>query len=470
VLVVLAALVGVYLFVSRPQPSAPTAAPVTLSKGDKDTIVQVTLTDRPEGTLTLVKKAGKWTVQPAVTAALEDTSIDNLLYSFASLNAQRVIAEKPTDLAQYGLAPPRASGTGTWQDGTSHTILLGDKAPSGQSFYVQVKGDPRVFAVDTYTGQHFHWTVKDLMSRTLAPAINYDEVAYVKLVEPNGTVLEARRKDDAESKTFQAGFGDFLLLRPYRVPRGLDSQKQDTLIKAAQGVSVADFADEPLKSLAAYGLDHPRAELVTKDKSNTLDLIFGAEKGTQTYFAVRGQPTVYLAETSGLQFLATKAFDIVDKFAFIPNIDDVDRIDIRSGAAAHTLVLTRTTKKAPPPQNPPASPNAPAPAAQDTVTTAYTVDGKTVEEDNFKKFYQALIGVQVEGEMAKRVADAPQTSVTFYLNKGDTRTVKIDYAPYDPDFDAVFVNGIGEFALTKGQLSDVMAKLGQLTSGQKVSD
>jgi hypothetical protein len=470
VLVVLAALIGAYLLVTRPKPSAPTPALITLSKGDKDKIVRVTLTDRPEGTLTLVKKDGAWSVQPPVTGALEDVAIDNLLYSFSSLNAERVIAEKPTDLAQYGLAPPRATATGTWEDGTSHTIFLGDKAPSGSSFYVQVKGDPRVYTAETYTGEHFHWTVKDLLSRTITPAINYDEVTYVKLSEPDGTVIEVRKKEGGEAKSMQLGFGQYVVMRPYRPPRGLDSQKQDSIIKAAQGVAIADFPDQPLKPLAAYGLDHPRAELITKDKSNTLDLLFGAPKGTQTYFSIRGRPGVYLTDTSGLDFLKTKPFDIIDKFAFIPNIEDVDRIDIRSGGTTHTLVLTRTTKKAPA-ENPPSSPNASANAApQETVTTTYTVDGKAAEEDNFKKFYQALIALQVEGETARNVPDAPDLSVTFQLNKGDPRTVKVDYAPYNRDFDAVFVNGVGQFALTKGQLAVMRAKLDQLVSGQKVTD
>jgi hypothetical protein len=464
VLAVLVVLIGAYFVVTRPKPAAAAPALIELSKGDKDKIVRVALTDRPEGTLTLEKKAGKWVVQPPVTGALEDTSVDNLLYSFSALNAERVIEEKPANLAQYGLAPPRAAATGTWEDGTARTILLGDKAPSGSSFYAQVKGDARVYTVEAYTGQHFHWTVKDLLSRTIAPAINYDEVEYVRLAEPNGTVIEARKKADTESKSFQLGFGQFLLTRPYRAPRGLDSQKQDTVIKAAQSVSIADFPDEPLKGLAAYGLDRPRAELVTRDKSNTLDLVFGSEKGTQTYFAVRGQPGVYLADTSSLEFLKTRPFDVIDKFAFIPNIEDVDRIDITANGRTHTLVMTRTTQKA---QNPPAQPNT---TPTDTVTTAYTADGKTVEEDSFKKFYQAVIGLQIEGEMTKRVADAPVVSATFRLNKGDPQVVKVDYAPYDHDFNAVFVNGVGEFALTNGQLSGMLAKLDLLVSGQKVPD
>ncbi|HTO22506.1 MAG TPA: DUF4340 domain-containing protein [Spirochaetia bacterium] len=477
VLAVVVVLVGVYVLVTRTRPAAAAKAPeqIALSKGDKAKILRVSLTDRTEGPLVMDRKAGKWSTEPALAVALDDTSIDNLLDDFAGLSAQRVIEEKPVDLAQFGLAPPRATATATWEDGTSHTLLLGDKAPSGSSYYIQVKGDPRVYSVESYNAQHFHWTLKDIRSRAITPAINWDEVAYVKLTEPNGTVIEVRRKLDSENKSFQLGFGQFLMTRPYRLPRGLDSQKQDTVVKGAQAVSIADFADEPLKPLSAYGLDRPRAEVVVRDKSNTLDLVFGTQKDTQTWFAVRGQPGVYLADNSSLDFLKTKPFDVIDKFSFIPNIEDVDRLDITAGGKTHTLAITRTVKKAanaPAATNVPSGPNAQKPAEppQDEVTSTYTADGKTVEEDSFKKFYQAVIGLQIEGETSKRVADAPEVSTTYYLNKGDAKTVKVDYAPYDRDFDAIFVDGTGEFALTKGQLDKMVAKLNLLVTGQKVPD
>ncbi|MGA2380947.1 MAG: DUF4340 domain-containing protein [Spirochaetia bacterium] len=459
VLVVLGVLVGAYFFVTRPKP-APAAAAVQpeLSKGEKDKLVKVVLSDRPEGTLTLVKKAGKWNTEPPAAVPLEPTTIEDLLFGFSALNAERIIEEHPSDLGQYGLAPPRAMGTGTWEDGTSHTLLLGDKTPSGSTYYIQVKGNPRVYTVQSFTGQHLHWTLKDLRSRTISPAINYDEVEYVKIVERDGAVLEVKRKTEAETKSFQLGFGPFLLTRPYVTVRGLDAQKQDTVIKGAQSVSISDFAEEPVKGLDAYGLARPRAEVIVRDKSNTIDYIFGDQKGTQTWFALRGQPGVYLVDTSSLDFLKTKPFDIVDKFTFIPNLEDVDRMDITAGGKTHTLVITRTTKKAAKQGDP------------DVVTAAYTADGKTVEEDSFKKFYQSLIGLQLEGEMAKRVPNAPEVSVTFSLNKGEVKTVRIDYAPYDRDFDAIFLNGVGEFALTKGQLRAMLAKLDLLIAGKKVTD
>jgi len=462
VVVALGAVIGAYFWITRPKaaPAVTQGAKTELSKGDKDSIVKITLADRAEGTLVLVKKGDAWTTDPALPVTFDQSNIDDLLYSFSSLLAERVIDPAPTDLSQYGLKPARATAVATWKDGTEHTIYLGDKTEAGNTYYLQVKGDPKVYSVWMNNGEHYHWKLADLRSKTISPALKYDEVTYIKLTESNGTVIEARAKTPEESKTYQLGFGSFMLLKPYSYQRGLDSEKQDAFLKGAQNIAISTFVEDNPKDLGKYGLAHPSAELIVKDKTSSIDFLFGSAVGSasETYFMIKGQPSVYSTDSSSLSFLATKPFDIVDKFTFIPNIDDVDGVTIHGGGATHTLAITRTSKKADKAGDP------------DVVVATYAVDGKNAEEDNFKKFYQALIGLQVEGESARRVPNIPEVSVTFNLNKGTSRTVRVDYANYDRDFDAIFLNGINEFALTKGQLTNMLAKLDLLVKGEKVPD
>jgi hypothetical protein len=459
VLVVLGALIGGYFWVTRPKPApVSTEAPkAELSKGDKDAIVKVVLTERAEGTLTFEKKGTDWSVTPALGGTLDASLMDDLLYSFSSLMAERTIEENPTDLAQYGLKPPRATGIATWADGSARTLYLGDKTASGNTYYLQVKGDPKVYTVWMNNGQHLHWIAKDLRSKAITPAINYDEITYLKIIGGNGAPLEIKTKTTDETKSYQLGFGAYMVTMPYSYSRGLDTEKQDALIKAPQSISISDFAEDT-KDLGVYGLARPRAEVIVRDKSNTIDFLIGSEKGYQTYFMIRGQPGVYLTDTSSLSFLATKPFDVIDKFTFIPNIDDVDTLEITAAGKTHTLVITRTTKKAEKAGDP------------DEVVAVYTGDGKTLEEDSFKKFYQSVIGLMVEGESPRKVPNKPEVSVIYHLNKANNAVVRVDYAPYDRDFDAIFLNGVNEFALTKRQLTRMLAKLDTLLAGQTVTD
>jgi hypothetical protein len=461
VVAVLGVLIGAYFWLTRPKPApaAGKAAQLELAKGDKDTITKIVLTDRKEGTLTFTKKNGTWLTEPASVAKVDPSNMSDLLYTFSALNAERVIDPTPTDLAAFGLAPAQARGIVTWENGTSVEVLLGNRTDANNTYYLQVKGNPKVYTVWANTGELLHWTMNNVRSKAFTPTINYDEITYLKLVERNGTVIEVRRKSPDEGKNYQLGFGGFVLTRPYAALRGLDANKQDSVIKGPEGVSIADFVEDTPRDLSKYGLSRPWGEAIVRDKSNTIDFLFGsATADGKTYFMVKGQPSVMTVETSNLSFMSAQPFDLADKFAFIPNIDDVDRIDITAAGASHVLTIARSAKKAEKAGDP------------DEVVAAYAANGKSVEEKSFKAFYQDLIGLIVEGEVTHRVRDTPEISVKYALNKGPKKTVRIDFVPYDRDFDAVFVDGVNEFALTKGQLKEMLAGLDALLKGKPVSE
>jgi hypothetical protein len=461
VLVVLGGLIGGTLWLTRPKP-APAAvnARIQLLKGDKEKLAKVQLAGRAEGDLTLLKKGATWTLVPPGPAWLvfDTGNVDRLLTGISDLFAERVIDESPTDLSQYGLKPPKATATGTFSDGTAQTVYLGDRAPGSGTYYLQVKGDPRVYTVQMYDAEHFHWTVNDLRAKTITPALNYDEVSYLRLVERDGTVIEAKEKTTDEVKSYQLGFGKYILTRPYPFPRGVDTEKQDPLLKAPQAIAIESFVADAPRDLARYGLARPWGEALVRDKANAITFLFGAQKNdTETYFMIKGQPTVYSVTTSTLSFMGTKPFDVVDKFIFIPNIDDVDRIDITAAGTKHVLAISRTTKKAE------------KAGEEDKVEAAYSMDGKPAVEEYFKKFYQSVIGLQADGEVRRQVPDVPDVSVTFTMNKGPSKKVTLDYAPYDRDFYAIFMDGKSVFALTRGQMDAMRAKLDLLLKGEPVS-
>jgi hypothetical protein len=230
VVVVLGGLVGAYVLVSRPKPAKATAALPKLIDVKEDTLVTITLGDRPEGTLTLEKKGKAWTVDSPMHYALDTSSLDDLALTFTSLTADRVIDQNPTDLAQYGLAPPRAVATATYSDGTTKTLLLGDKTPTGNTYYLQVKGDPKVYTVWQNHGDQIHWQLADLRDKQISPTLNYDEIAYFRLSRADGSQIELQAKTPDETKRYQLGFGKYVMIKPYPLPRGVDSDKGNQFV------------------------------------------------------------------------------------------------------------------------------------------------------------------------------------------------------------------------------------------------
>ena len=429
--------------------------------------MKIVLSERPEGTLTLVKKDGAWVLDPTSPVKLDSSSVDDLVYSFTALFAERTIEEQPSDLAQYGLVPPRAVARAYLADGTVKTLRLGDETPTGNTYYLQVEGDPAVYSVWMNHGQHFHWKAADLRSKALLTSIKTEEISYYKARLRSGQTIEIVEKTPEETKQFQMGFGKYLMIEPYPSPRGVDAEKFDPMLQGPASIDIGEFVDDSPTDLARYGLAKPWGELVVRDKAGTLHLLFGADRGSdRVCFKVADERAVYAVDKYKLDFLNTKVFDIIDKFVFIPSIDDVDRLDITARGATHVFTLARTTKKV-------SETNAQGAAeagAEDEVVTTYTGDGKDLNEDWFKKFYQSVIALSIEGEAPRAVPNAPVITIRYRLNKGDKRDVTVGLAPYDKIFYASFVDGVGGFALTKVQAEGMLAKMDTLLAGEEVKD
>ncbi len=474
-LLVIAAAIGVTMYLKRPKKAPPSVdeARPTLAALDREALAKVVLSDRAEGILVLEKKAPEgnapaaregnapaarsWRASDSPAVLLDGSKIDELASSFSNLTAERTVDDTPTDLGQYGLAPARARVEGSVSDGTGKTFLLGDLTPTGNSYYLRVEGDPKVYTVWRSVGERFHWTLKDLRDRTIAPAINPEEITYLRVARAGGSVVEISEKSAVQTTSLQFGFSRYVMTRPYRYPRGVDAEKQDAFLRGPLGVTIADFVDDAPKDLVAYGLAKPWGEVLVRDKANSLSLQFGAmRKDGMTYFRIGGKPNVYAVATESLSFMSTRAFDLIDKFAFIPNIDDVDRLEITSGGATHTLTLARTKQAAQTQEG----------EAEEVVTT-YQADGKSVEEAPFKKFYQEVIGLLVEGEVHSSPSGKPLVRTRYLLNKGAERDVTVSYVPYDRDFYAVFVGDQCDFAISRGQVDAMLGALARLLAGEK---
>ena len=71
--------------------------------------------------------------------------------TLAVLSSDRLVDDKTTDFAPYGLKDPILTLVVGRKDGKTHTLHLGDNAPSGSAAYARVEGESRLFMVSTST-------------------------------------------------------------------------------------------------------------------------------------------------------------------------------------------------------------------------------------------------------------------------------------------------------------------------------
>jgi len=101
---------------------------------------------------TLKKANGLWEIVKPETLPGDSNEISSLVSTIESLEIQRVIVEKPGNLADFGLEPARIKVSfKSAGDAAPHELLIGRKTPTGADLYALVSGQSRVFLI---SGSH----------------------------------------------------------------------------------------------------------------------------------------------------------------------------------------------------------------------------------------------------------------------------------------------------------------------------
>ncbi len=150
------ALVAYIFFVERHREPAPADGPEgprgkVFAGVDAAKIEEIQIAASGGETTTLRKADDTWRLVAPIDAPADQTEAGNAATNLASADVQRVVDERPKDLAAFGLAKPRVTVTfRTAGDKTPRTLLLGDKNPTGSDLYAKVPDAPRVFLVSAY--------------------------------------------------------------------------------------------------------------------------------------------------------------------------------------------------------------------------------------------------------------------------------------------------------------------------------
>ena len=453
--VILALIAGVYAYmeirgVGEPEPMADER--VRILEIDVEEITKMSLRSEDE-TLTLTREGEVWAADYPYPVVLNIRNVEDIAYSFTGLSAEEVVHEAPEDLSLFGLDNPSVEATVFLSDGREYTVYLGNRTPVGNMFYLMKEGDSRVFTVWGSHGNHFSYTLDDLRDTQLTQ-INPQEVNYFKLAREGERTIEIVKTEEAGEQQIQLGFARWHMIQPYNEYASVHYERFNTLLAALPQFEIAKFIDDSPEDLAQYGLDTPAIELEVRDNQNTLHLLFGNDLDEEhVHFQISGKNTVYAMEKEVLaSLIATTPFELIDRFAFIVMIDYVDEIAIETTDAKHILTFTRTVEEAEKQDE------------EDEVITTFALNGKEVGDQEFRDFYQVLIGLIVEAENKELIDQDPHVTTTFRFNKEDMPDVSIEYVPFNEDFFAVVRGGVAEFLVSRKQVYHMINELQELAA------
>lgn len=356
---ILAALSGFMYWSNRHQPTSMDEGGAKLKEVETPKILafnaaditQLSIRHKDEPPLDLSRNStGAWQITAPKSLAADQDSVSSLLSSLSSVTADRVVDEKPSDLAPFGLATPSVELDAALKDKQTKKLLIGDQTPAGSSYYAMLAGDPRLFTIASYTKTNLDKSSSDLRDKRLLTA-DFDKVTQIALLNQKSPakpeITFARDKDAwqiLKPKPARADSSNVEdLIRSLKDAK-LDAANSDEAKDSAAFKSASPFATVKLAGASgAQQLEIRRAADKTKaakndaKKSDKSDASRAAAQTGDYYAKSSVVPGVYKIPATVASALDKSLDDFRNKKLFDFGYSDPDKIEIHDAAKAYFL-------------------------------------------------------------------------------------------------------------------------------------
>lgn len=273
---------------------------------------------------TFEKRAdGYYMTQPLATQA-DQSTVGAITSELSSERVVRTLAATPEQLATFGLTNPAVTLQFSLQNGTKHTLKLGNKDFSGFNVYAIIDGSKDVSILSN-----------TILTSSDKPADDFRDQSVLHF-QPNDATSFDLKNDSGEIAAMKRD-STWKLEKPRAV--AADGPAISSFLDSISTARVASFVDDASSDLSKYGLTSPAVNLrIDLAGGKTTELKVG-KKAASAYFAmVASQPFVFRINDTTYKTLSQKYFDLRDKQLIHMSESDVTRLDIRNGALAAACV------------------------------------------------------------------------------------------------------------------------------------
>ena len=278
-----------------------------------DAIEEITV-KAESGEQTSLKKSGSdWQIVQPAELQPDSAEVSGLASNLANLEVQRVIDDKPADLAEYGLATPRVE-IGFKAKSQDHKLLLGRKSPTGTDLYAKVGDQPRVFLISSYLDSSFNKKTFDLRDKTVLK-LDREAIGTLSVIMP------------AKTLRFSKSSGEWRITEP--VNARADFTSVDGLVSRLNTLQMKSIAADQPGSLAEFGLDKPAATIQLGSGSSEATLLVGKAAADNTiYVKDQSRPAVMTIDANLMDELKKDAGEFRQKDLFDARAFNASRIEV----------------------------------------------------------------------------------------------------------------------------------------------
>ena len=271
----------------------------------------------------VVSKGASWTLTAPKALAADGDAVNAVVSTLAVLTSERLVDEKAADFGPYGLKSPILTVVASRKDGKSHTLHLGDDAPSGSSTYARVEGEQRLFLVPSSTKASLEKTWRDLRDKRLL-TFDSEKLTRVEL----GAIEFGKNNANA-----------WTILKPKALRA--DNFAAEELVRKLKDakMEVTNDTEAEAKWPAAFAGGTPVGIAKVTDNNGTQQIEVRVGKEKDYYAKSSALEGIYRTTAELGEGLAKKLDDFRNKKLFEFGFNMPDRVEVKQDGA--TYVFTK---------------------------------------------------------------------------------------------------------------------------------
>jgi hypothetical protein len=324
-LVVLAGLGGyIFLYESRREPADPNAKPKAFNQLASDTIEEIQIKNADGQTSRAQLENGNWQLLEPVNTDADDGVVGTVTSNLSTLEVQRVVDEKPADLTQYGLEPPRVDvGFRLKGQKELQRLLVGDKTATGGDVYAKRPDEARVFLISAFLESIFNKAPFDLRDKVIL-RFERDKVDGVEIAEGTQTIQ------------FSRSGNEWRITAP--ISARADYAAAEGLLTRLASTQMLKVVEESASDLRKYGLDRPSMNATAMAGSTRATLQLGRKAEDGGFYAKdAARPTVFTVEEALATDLGKDMVEFRRKDLFDARSFSASRLELRRGSETITV-------------------------------------------------------------------------------------------------------------------------------------
>ena len=355
---------------------------------------------------------------------IDSSKLYSTLVNLCSIVEAHPINANSDKLEDYGVLNSDKYITVNMKDKSLNRIILGNNAYIENEFYAYNEKTKKIATVNQEVANIINADPNMYRSLDIC-SIDYTKITSLSVSKGNKKIISF--EIDEEKGPSENMVPNFKMLYPYKnVPASSD--RAVAFLEKMGDMQADSIAEENPASLSKYGLDEPYNVSIVHDGEKHLFSLGNKNENGLVYMMYNNIKVVYLVNCPFYDnAVNANAYDYIDRYIHLVNINDVESIDFKAGDTHSVLKIEGDT-------------------ANDNAT--YYIDNEKVRTDKFKKLYQAIIGITAISLEEFSPSDKEIASITFNLKDNKTKIFK--YYTFDDRRCYVKAdNGIGCLTLKK---------------------